>query len=165
MSCTFLPFMRIAIIVLALTLLGAGKPHHANDLQGSISEEQLYKAFPVFKENAATYRPDPEAVRAIAAISIPTSIIAFLGTWCFDSKTEIPALMKTLAAAHNHKLSLELHAVDRAMEDGGTIADRFGIESVPTVIIMQNGKEVGRVKGLARDSMEMEIQRMLAAEK
>ncbi len=149
--------LRTAVAALGLLLLGAAQPHGQADLQGRITVQELYAAFPVFRAGADAYRPDPAAVEALARIGRETKLVAFLGTWCPDSRSEIPALLKTLDMARNPRLKLELYAVDRIMDDGIGVADRLNLQGVPTVIVFRGGREAGRIQGLARDSMETDL--------
>lgn len=163
-SASLANIARISIAVMGIFALGATPVQKHPDLQGKITIEQLYDAFPVFKETAKSYRPDPSSLRAIGWISLQTRIVAFLGTWCLDSQSEIPALLKTLEMAHNPNLSLELYAVDRDIDDGGGMADRFGVNGVPTVIFFRNSRELGRIKGLAKKSMEEDLFHIIGTE-
>jgi hypothetical protein len=41
--------------------------------------------------------------------------------------------------------AITFFAVNRAKKSLGNIADAFGVVNVPTIIVMKDGKEVGRV--------------------
>ena len=149
--------LLLAIIALGLFAMGAGPPRTQPDLRGKITVDLLYRAFPVFRSGADAYRPEPGAVKVISHIEEKTRLVVFLGTWCLDSQSEVPALLKTLAMARNPRLELELYAVDRAMDDGIGVADQLNLQSVPTVVVFRNGREIGRIRGLARNTMESDL--------
>jgi thiol-disulfide isomerase/thioredoxin len=159
-----LSFPRITLlflVVLGLFLLGAGPPTEQPDLMGRITIAELYRAFPVFREDAEAYHPQTDALRTIGRTRTPTRIVAFLGTWCLASQGEIPALLKTLELAANPGITLEIYAVDHYMDDGTGLAATMGVVASPTVVVFQGGREVGRIRGLARESMEEDLARIL----
>lgn len=76
-------------------------------LVGEMTEQELYRECPVFKENAAEYAPDKKAVAKIQRIKEPLSVLMFLGTWCGDSMRESPKLLKILDASKNPRISFK----------------------------------------------------------
>ena len=156
-------FLRLLLIALSLMATGAGPPHGQQDLRGKITIDKLYTAFPVFRTGADAYRPEPDAVQELSRINLDTKIVAFLGTWCLDSRSEIPALLKTLTLSRNRHIFLELIAVDRGIDDGTGDVDRLKVFSVPTIIVFRNNREIGRIRGLARESMESDILHILVS--
>ena len=70
-------------------------------------------------------------------------IKGFMGTWCDDSKREIPNFYKLLDKANFDKSNLELITVDRDKKAKG-LEKGFNIERVPTFIFYKDGKEIGR---------------------
>ena len=65
-----------------------------------------------------------------------------------------PKLLKALELAANPNLTLEIIAVDRNKDDGGGLAKKNGLKRIPTVILLADGKELGRIIERPTTSME-----------
>ncbi|BDV41881.1 hypothetical protein GURASL_08040 [Geotalea uraniireducens] len=156
----FLAVMALIVSCSALPAWGA-KPA-GKDLRGPTTPAALYAAFPIFRDNAAAYQPQAKVIAALRRIDRPTRIVVFFGTWCLDSRSEVPTLLKTLDVTANSRLTLELDAVDRLKDDGIGLADRFDIDSVPVFIFIRDGRELGRITVFPRTTMEEEMLAIIA---
>lgn len=134
-------------------------------LLGNFTREELYREYPVFEENAALYRPGPEAVDRIKQIDGGVAVLMFLGTWCGDSVRESPKLLKMLDSAKNADISLSLHGVDSSMDDREGTAKGYGIERVPTIILLRGEKELGRIVEPPDGTMERDFLKILESER
>ena len=65
-------------------------------LFGKISREYLFEAYPDWIDQYENYSPDPLIVDKISALKKKVTIEIFLGTWCADSKREVPKFFKIL---------------------------------------------------------------------
>lgn len=72
-------------------------------------------------------------------------LVIFLGTWCEDSQVIIPKLFPFFDAAGFSNDRVTLIGVDRNKKSISHITDAFNVINVPTVIVMKEGKELGRV--------------------
>lgn len=116
-------------------------------LKGFITREDLLKdsAFQWFQENQAGYKPYAEAVSILKKHSDSIQLIAFSGTWCSDSKFVIPKFYVLLDSAGFPQQRLTMIGVDREKTTTSHLAEAFNITGIPTLIVMKNGKELGRV--------------------
>ena len=89
------------------------------------------------------YEVDTNNVEKLKSLLKGVEIKAFMGTWCGDSKREIPNFYKTLDKADFNYKNLELVAVDRAKKAKG-LEQGYDIKRVPTFIFYKKGKEIGR---------------------
>ena len=71
--------------------------------------------------------------------------VVFGGTWCEDTQFILPKFFKLQEQSGLSESRLSLYAVDRSKKTLGNIADAFKITNVPTIIVMKDGKEIGRV--------------------
>ncbi|MFZ7110799.1 MAG: thioredoxin family protein [Desulfatiglandales bacterium] len=126
-------------------------------LTGRLSLERLYKEVPVFEENARTYAPQAGPLERIRAIGEETDLILFIGTWCPDSRSEAPKLLKILAMADNPNLALTIMGVDRDKDDGEGLARAHKIERVPTAVFIRGGRELGRIVEHPKRSPEEDL--------
>ena len=85
----------------------------------------------------------------------------FLGTWCGDSKRQVPRLAKILKAAAFPMEKLEVVALDRRRDtyktSPGGEEKGLNIVKVPTIIFLKNGKEINRIIERPIESLEEDI--------
>ena len=71
-------------------------PYLLGKIDKSGLEGDNYKAW--FSKNLEDYKPNSNITNAIAADLKSYEITVFMGTWCGDSKKEVPRLYKVLEA-------------------------------------------------------------------
>jgi thiol-disulfide isomerase/thioredoxin len=115
-------------------------------LKGIITRQELEKdtAFAWWAENLKGYTPQSQAVAELKK-NTNIQIIAFMGTWCGDSHFIIPKFYSLLDAAGFPETRVTLIGVDRDKKTISHLAEALNITNVPTIIVMNNGKEAGRV--------------------
>lgn len=116
-------------------------------LKGLISRELLETdtAFKWYSTNRQGYVPNADAIAGIKKNSDSLQFITFMGTWCEDSHVIIPKFFALLDAAGFSKDKVSLIGADRTKKTLSHLAEAMGIINVPTIIVMKNGKEMGRV--------------------
>ena len=72
----------------------------------------------------------------------------FSAKWCGPCKVFKPVMEELSSEGH----SIEFIDVD----EQGAIANQFGVRSVPTTVIMENGKEIDRFVGAVAKNQVME---------
>lgn len=87
-------------------------------------------------------------------------IIAYIGSWCPDTQFELPNLIKTLDRINFNYSNLELIGVDEEYQAPDGSNKDWNITNVPTFILLQNDKELGRFvefpdKSLAEDFIKI----------
>lgn len=120
-------------------------------LLGKINQEALSSA-PYdswFTTNKEAYEPDKKIVQELTPLLSQYTIEAYMGTWCGDSKREVPRMYKVLEKANFNLDRLTLIGVDNTKENykqspGGEHEGKT-IHRVPTFIIKKNGKEIQRI--------------------
>lgn len=120
-------------------------------LIGQISIDDLKKA-PYqswFDQNFTNYQVEGATVESFSSKLEAYNLLLFMGTWCGDSKREVPRVAKILEVADFPMEQLKIVAVDRRKEfykksPGG---EEWGldIKRVPTLIFLKDGKEVNRL--------------------
>ena len=120
-------------------------------LLGKIDKSGLMKASyeSWFSKNLEAYQPDENIIKSLDSELNTYSIKLFMGTWCGDSKREVPKFYKILEACNFPMEQLEVIALSRKAnmykqspnhEEAG-----LNIHRVPTFIIYKNGKELNRI--------------------
>lgn len=112
---------------------------------GRIDVDELLRDYPVWKAKMEAYVPDPEIVKTLAALEAVTKIEVVFATWCGDSRREVPALLASVRAAANPNLSVELIGIDADFHAPLDLIHERRITNVPTIILSQNDREIGRV--------------------
>lgn len=116
-------------------------------LKGFVTRQQLATdtAFAWFAQNQQGYTPDQNALRVLKANKDLVNVVVFGGTWCDDTKYILPKFFVLADAAGLSQDRVTLLGVDRDKKTIQHLSEAFGITNVPTIIVMKNGKEVGRV--------------------
>ncbi len=107
------------------------------------------------------YQPDAASVLQLRPLLAGTSIEAYFGTWCGDSRRQIPRLTRLLDLAGLDERRLSLIALsDRAMEfkrsPGHPEAKRH-VHRTPTIVIVRDGREIGRIVETPAQSLEADL--------
>jgi thiol-disulfide isomerase/thioredoxin len=129
--------------------------HGTKILKGFITKQDLATdtAFKWFSENQKGYVPEQAALQTMRANKDSISIIAFGGTWCDDTKFILPKFFVLADAAGLPQDRITVIGVDHSKKTIQHLSETFGIANVPTIIVMKNGKEVGRVVEYGRYGM------------
>ncbi len=130
-------------------------------LLGKIEIANLMNELPIFKSKKETYQPEPDAVSVIKNYDQDVHVIVFLGTWCGDSKRNVPAFIKLLESAQNQHFTAEYWGLDRTKSDELGMTKTYAIKRVPTFIFIENGTEFGRITENPGVSMEDDIAEIL----
>ena len=120
-----------------------------NILTGTINK-QLLQTDAIFKKwytpSQNEYKPDSSTVTAFKkATTQKLQFVIFGGTWCEDTQFILPRFFKLQEMAAIPDNNISFFGVNRSKKSLGNIADAFGIINVPTIIVMKDGKELGRV--------------------
>ncbi|HEY6063849.1 MAG TPA: thioredoxin family protein, partial [Chitinophagaceae bacterium] len=116
-------------------------------LKGIISREVLLDdtSFHWYAENQKGYTPNAAALERLKKNKDSIQLLTFMGTWCEDSQNIIPKFYSLLEAAGFSRDRVTLIGVDRQKKTLSHLAEALNITNVPTIIVMKNGKEMGRV--------------------
>lgn len=123
--------------------------HNKDILINACTREGL-TSLPEFKEMYdplyTAYTPDAATMIELKKLVKKEKIKIVFGTWCGDSKVNVPNFFKILDALHFKEKNVELIAVDGNKKAENGIIDGLEIKMVPTFIVYdQTGKELGRI--------------------
>lgn len=116
-------------------------------LKGFISKNELATdtAFKWFVQGQKSFTTNADVVKQYAAAKDSVSFFVFGGTWCEDTKHLLPNFMATTDAAGIPANRITLVGVDREKKTLFNLSEVFNVTLVPTIIVLKNGKEIGRV--------------------
>jgi thiol-disulfide isomerase/thioredoxin len=115
--------------------------------KGIISRDlvQSDTAFKWYAENLKGYTPNAEAIAGLKKNADSIQLLTFMGTWCEDSHFIIPKFYALTDAAGFPNDRITLIGVDRQKKTLSHLSEALNVKNVPTIIVLKNGKEVGRV--------------------
>ncbi|CAL2102303.1 TPR_REGION domain-containing protein [Tenacibaculum sp. 190130A14a] len=125
--------------------------------------------FDWYSKNYESYITNDNVIKEIKAPLKNYKIKVFFGSWCGDSKRELPRFYKVLDKAKiNHK-NVELIAVDRKPEayktSPGGEEKGLNIHRVPTFVFYKENKEVARIVEYPKQDFERDILTIVKEEK
>jgi hypothetical protein len=115
-----------------------------------------------YNTNYETYKPAPGIVSDLKKEDISgISIKVFFGTWCGDSKREVPRFLKLLSTISFPEKKLQLIGLgggDSLVKQSPEHEEAgLGIFRVPTFIIYKNGVEINRINEFPVFSLEKDL--------
>ncbi len=137
-----------------------------NMIVGKFSKEDLQQApFATwFEKGYDEYSPSEEAIATIKKNISDYEIVGFIGTWCPDSRREIPKFYKILEEAGYDLSKLTMVGVTRGKSTPENLEEGYNMHRVPTFIFMKNGKEVNRFVEYAKESTEDDIAKIVSGQ-
>lgn len=114
------------------------------------------------------YKPDSSTLHALKEQQYQYTMQIFLGTWCGDSRREVPRMLKVLDSCGWDSIRLELIFVDGRPEHYKQSPQHEeagkNILRVPTFIIRKDGKEIGRIIETPTISLEADLWKIIREE-
>ena len=125
-----------------------------------LQNEPFSKWFTSAYEN---YTPNTSEMNTINENINDYEIKVLMGTWCGDSKREVPKLLKILDKADFNYENLEMVAVDYDKTTPSKIEEELDVHHVPTIIFYKNGKEINRfVEYSQGESIEDDLSKIVS---
>lgn len=136
-----------------------GEPMLVGKINRTGLQKEPYKIW--FQENYERYQVDAATLQPMKDKLKNTDLLVFMGTWCSDSKREVPRLFKILDQIGYAEQKLQVVAVDnnpdRYKQSPQHEEKNWNIEYVPTIILIQNGKEIGRIVEMPQATLEKDL--------
>lgn len=137
-------------------------------LVGKINVEDGLKSGPYktwYNKNHDSYDVNKKIVSGFKTNLSNYKILLFMGTWCGDSKREVPKFIKILETANYPMENLKIVALDgrKSLYKTSPTGEEWGlqIKRIPTFIFIKNGKEVNRIVESPIESLERDIHTIL----
>lgn len=112
------------------------------------------------------YMPKTDVLNSVLDIPIQDLTIKIvLGTWCPDSRREVPRFMKILDLWQFPADKVTFVGVDEAKQAPVGDYASLNIERVPTFIIYKNNSEAGRIIEVPKTSLEQDMVNILSGNK
>ncbi|WP_190809795.1 thioredoxin family protein [Flagellimonas sp. S3867] len=118
-----------------------------------------------FSTNYENYVVDKSMVKMFKKQLKKHHIKLFLGTWCGDSKREVPRMLKILHEAKFPMNQIEIVALDRRKEHykKSPTGEEKGLDiiKVPTMVFFKKEKEVNRIVESPLESWEEDMAQIM----
>lgn len=114
-----------------------------------------------FTKNYDSYKTEEAIIDKIRKKINKCKIAGFMGTWCGDSRREVPKLYKVLEQVDFNMDNLEMVALDRSKRTPDNLQKGYNIIRIPTFVFYKNGKEIGRFVEYSRETLERDILKIL----
>ncbi|RMD50756.1 MAG: thiol reductase thioredoxin [Ignavibacteria bacterium] len=137
---------------------------HKPMLIGNISLEQLKDSSFYWWYNSEYnfYQIDQDALNEIKNnLFEDLRIKIFFGTWCSDSRRELPRFIKILDSLKFNKVNYELIAIDRDKKGLKDETEGWNVELVPTIIFLDKDEELGRIIESPEESLELDFETII----
>ncbi len=126
------------------------------------SDYETIESFKVwFNEEYESYVIDEEPLATLSQIDEDISIECFMGTWCNDSRREVPRLYKILDSLHFNLNQFQMISVDRDRISPGEEQKGKNVHHVPTIIFYKGKDEIGRIIESPVGTLEEDIMDIL----
>jgi dipeptidyl aminopeptidase/acylaminoacyl peptidase len=136
---------------------------------GDVTREAIVSNIPGWDAEYSTYRPDPAILGEIAPRLEGIELVVVLGTWCSDSRREVPRLWKVLDSVGFDSAAMKTFAVGRAnatpegaltrelIDWSKSVRDYYQVKAVESIIVYRGGVELGRIVEAPAKSIESDL--------
>ena len=115
-----------------------------------------------FLKNYEDYHPNQKIVQKIKKNIKNVSIKAFIGSWCHDSKRELPRFYKIMElTAFDFTNNFQMIGITIGKKTPDNLQKGYAVKHTPTFIFYRDGKEIGRFVEHSRKTIEKDLLRIL----
>ena len=166
-------------LILGLFILSTNAQEINKKLEDQIKHKQIMLnqcsreglvSFPEFKDSYdafyASYAVDSTSLTQLTTLMKDKKVKVILGTWCGDSKLQIPHFLKITDAINVAAADILFIAVDGDKKAEEGLLDGLNIQRVPTFIVTdKKGKEIGRIVETPKKTLELDLLEILTPKK
>ncbi|MCX6136068.1 MAG: thioredoxin family protein [Ignavibacteriales bacterium] len=164
---------NILLIAVILAVAGCGASSPYAIVKEPSGQRMLVGEFPLsilqtdtsfagwYGKERAEFEPEKSIVASLSAVEKNCDIVICLGTWCSDSRREVPRFIKVAETAGIPLEKIRFHAVDHQKKSPENAGTTYKITKVPTFIFFRDGKEIGRITEMPEVSLEMDLAQIL----
>ncbi len=109
------------------------------------------------------YKTDQNVINQLKKVINDYKITVVMGTWCGDSREQVPKLYKILDKTGFKNSKLTMFTVYRKYSYYKPV-QQYNIKRVPTIIVYKNGKEKGRIIEYPMQSIEADLLKIMTTD-
>lgn len=110
-----------------------------------------------FNSEFDNYSVDSVTLKNVSDKLKDVKITIVMGTWCSDSRREVPRFFKILDKLSFDQKNLTLICVDRNKTTPAGEVEKLDIKLVPTFIFYKNDVEIGRIVETPKETLEKDL--------
>jgi hypothetical protein len=168
--------LRLIILLLAFSVFNPSKSQSLESQSNSEKNPDI----PIGKVNRADlqkgefaryfyteychYQPNHEVLEKLKPGIFNRHLLVVLGTWCQDSKEQVPHFFKILDQVDYNTKMVEIICVDRKKTAGSIDLTQLNIKRIPTFIVYDGEVESGRIIETPANSIEGDLLNILQSE-
>lgn len=156
-----LPVMACSDTIAVRPAKDSGLP----ELVGILSPQAIVGKLPRWRTAHKQASPDPEMSKKLASVGHGADVGVYLGTWCTDSRREVPRLWRALEIAGENHFVVRYVGMDRQRHTPAGLPAGLELDFVPTIVVTRNGRELGRIVESAPRGIETELFALLSGER
>ncbi len=122
-----------------------------------ISDEASFDWFTMSSNN---YNPDQNITEQLKKVLPSCQLYIFMGTWCEDTHNLLPKLYKTMLLSRSYT-NYKMYGVDRNKKSNNKEEEAYKIINVPTIIVMKDGVELGRIVETTKSTIESDLLKII----
>jgi thiol-disulfide isomerase/thioredoxin len=157
-------YVRFAIVIpsvftaIALAAQTADLP-----LAGRLMVAQVRTIIAQWKALPAIDQPRVEYVERLKRVQRGASVKVFFGTWCENSKYEIPQFVRLVdTLGSDNPFDVEYFNVNQSITEPAAEIRTYNLDThLPTFIVLRQGREVGRIVEQPARTLEGDLLRLL----
>ncbi len=166
--------MRIVVTVLTVLLAMSASAQYNLDVsmdnetgnmiyvgQCTFKDLSSEQTFTWLRTGVGHYNPNRATVSYLSSNLKDYNMVVFMGTWCDDSHKLLPQVYKLLRLTSYPMKQYTMYGLDMDKVGYADEHERYNIEQVPTVILLSDGKEVGRITEAVTESLEMDLKKII----
>ena len=114
-----------------------------------------------FESNYNDYEPNIDILKPYKDELEDMDILVFMGTWCSDSRREVPRLLKITDHLNLDEKQIKIYLVDDQKMSEEKLEVDYDIDFVPTIIFLKDGEVKGRIVESPSETLEKDIKSIL----
>tara|TARA_R110002051_G_scaffold149010_2_gene221543 strand:+ start:426 stop:905 length:480 start_codon:yes stop_codon:yes gene_type:complete len=103
------------------------------------------------------YEANASVLSTINTKLVNCKIDIFMGTWCHDTKDNLPNFLKLFDVLNIPKENITIYNIDKTKKRPRKYIKKFSIEYLPTVIFSDDKGELGRIVEYPYETIEKDI--------
>jgi tetratricopeptide (TPR) repeat protein len=160
-------FTQFLFLLISINVYAQKDPRLLGICSAKDFEREPYAAW--YKPGYEGYVPNADVIAQLKKTGPEkTTIKIVFGSWCGDSKRELPRMLKVLHAAGFPEKNIQLIGVYDSLDvyKQGPKREEKGLHvyRVPTFIVYQKDKEIGRIVEYPIESLERDLLKIISAQ-
>lgn len=127
-------------------------------LLGPTTQDEILAHSPRWVDEMVRSEGDPGEAERLTRPAAGREVVVYLGSWCSDSRRELARLWSAVErTGGDFGFPVRYVGVDRTKTEPVTLLEGVDLRYVPTLIVLENGTEVGRIVETPPHAIESDL--------